>query len=106
MDKTGFANRLKRLRTAAGLTQQQLAEKAGVALRTVASLEQGVNEPVLSTLLALGDALGVNCLAFTQADEGEEAMPQKQGRGRPPKVKAAEAEREPKKPRGRPRKGS
>jgi transcriptional regulator with XRE-family HTH domain len=103
--RVAFAVRLRSLRAAAGLTQQQLAEKAGVALRTVSSLEQGVNESVLSTLLALGDALGVNCLAFTQADEGEEAMPQKQGRGRPRKAKAAEAEREPKKPRGRPRKG-
>src|SRR5262245_58422058 len=104
MDAQQFGGRLKRLRTAAGLTQQQLAENAGAALRTVSSLEQGLYAPVLSTLLALGDALGVDCLAFTKPDDSEGERPEKQGRGRPPKRERATAP--PKRPRGRPRKGA
>jgi transcriptional regulator with XRE-family HTH domain len=85
------------------MTQAQLAEKAGVALRTVSSLEQGLYEPVLSTFLALADALGVDCLAFTKPDESEGGMPEKQSRGRPPRRKE-EQNPQPTRQRGRPRK--
>ena len=103
MNARQFGARLKRLRTEAGMTQAQLAAKAGVALRTVSSLEQGLYEPVLSTFLALAGALGVDCLAFTKADDSEGNTPEKQSRGRPPKPKE-EQEQQPKRPRGRPRK--
>src|SRR5262249_25950604 len=103
MDAEQFGGGLKRLRPAAGLTEKELAERGGVALRTVSSLEQGLYEPVLSTLLALADALGVDCLAFTKEDDAEGEMLEKQGRGRPPKQ--FEPLVLPKKPRGRPRKG-
>jgi transcriptional regulator with XRE-family HTH domain len=74
---TGFGVRLKQLREAAGLTQEQLAARADM-------LEHGVREPVWSTVLASAKALGVNCLAFTdETDAGQAASPK--GRGRPPK---------------------
>lgn len=46
-----LASRLKAVRTAAGLTQADLAERAGVSRKTVNTVENGVFVP--STLLAL-----------------------------------------------------
>jgi transcriptional regulator with XRE-family HTH domain len=92
-----FARRLKELREQAGLTQQQLAEKAGMHKLTVAKLEQGIREPSWATVQALADALGVNTDAFRQEPA---AAPEPQ-RGRP--RKAPPAAMTPKRPRGRPR---
>jgi transcriptional regulator with XRE-family HTH domain len=107
MIESTFGNRLRELREAAGLTQKQLAGKAGVALRTVSSLEQALYEPVWSTALALARALGVEVQAFvvppTYQGGGPAftAAPQKRGRGRPRKDAPSAAEAPPKKPRGR-----
>ena len=46
-----LANRLKAARTAAGLTQAELADLAGVSRKTINTVENGVFTP--STLLAL-----------------------------------------------------
>ncbi|WEK38535.1 MAG: helix-turn-helix domain-containing protein [Candidatus Brevundimonas colombiensis] len=46
-----LGSRLKDVRTAAGLTQQALADKAGVSRKTINTVENGVFIP--STLLAL-----------------------------------------------------
>ncbi|HWW12561.1 MAG TPA: helix-turn-helix transcriptional regulator [Brevundimonas sp.] len=46
-----LASRLKEARQAAGLTQAELAEKAGVSRKTVNTVENGVFTP--STILAL-----------------------------------------------------
>jgi putative transcriptional regulator len=46
-----LGSRLKDIRTAAGLTQQALADKAGVSRKTINTVENGVFIP--STLLAL-----------------------------------------------------
>jgi putative transcriptional regulator len=110
MIESTFANRLKELREAAGLTQKQLAEKAGVGLRTVSSLEQALYEPVWSTVLALARALGVEVQAFVvqQGRQGEAqsftAAPPKRGRGRPRKDAAPAVEAIPDKPPGRSKK--
>jgi putative transcriptional regulator len=47
-----LASRLKEARTAAGLTQAELADRAGVSRKTVNTVENGVFIP--STILALG----------------------------------------------------
>jgi transcriptional regulator with XRE-family HTH domain len=87
---TGFAGRLRVLREAAGLTQQQLAEKAGFYKFTIAKFEQGIQEPTWPTVLALAAALGVDCRAFQAGNDGTEEQPRR-GPGRPPKVKAKAA---------------
>jgi transcriptional regulator with XRE-family HTH domain len=103
MDKyrvPGFAARLRELREAAGLTQAQLAERAGLHKLTVAKLEQGIREPSWATVLVLSDALGLECTAFkTEPTAGNPTG--KRPRGRPRK---ATVEPLPKRPRGRPRK--
>jgi transcriptional regulator with XRE-family HTH domain len=94
-----FAGRLKELREQAGLTQRQLGEQAGVSERAVAQWERGVREPVWSNVIALCQALGVSCEAFTQEPAPREGA----GPGRPPKrAGGVPAEEQPKRPRGRP----
>ena len=51
MSDPRLASRLKEARQAAGLTQAELAEKAGVSRKTVNTVENGVFIP--STILAL-----------------------------------------------------
>jgi transcriptional regulator with XRE-family HTH domain len=54
------ANRLKRLRAGRGLTQEELAARAGLSVSLVMALEQGKRgNPRLDTLLKLAAALGV-----------------------------------------------
>jgi transcriptional regulator with XRE-family HTH domain/tetratricopeptide (TPR) repeat protein len=55
-----FAAVLRRQREAAGLTQAELAARAGIGVRTVSNLERGINtSPYPSTLRLLADALGL-----------------------------------------------
>jgi transcriptional regulator with XRE-family HTH domain len=56
-----FADRLRARREAAGLTQRQLAELAGVPQTTIASLEAGAaRSPRADVLASLADALGLD----------------------------------------------
>ena len=59
-----FADKLKTLREAAGLTQGQLAKRAGLHLGAIFKLEQGVRDPSWATVQALANALGVDCQVF------------------------------------------
>lgn len=101
-----FAARLKALRGAAGLTQEQLADKAGMHKLGIAKLEQGLREPTWATVQALAKALGVTCLDFV-VEEGEvvEYRPPQMGRPRktPTAVQEATSEgkasNEPSKPK-------
>jgi putative transcriptional regulator len=63
VDKS-FGLRLKELRTAAGLTQPELADKAGIAKSSLANLEQGRYAPTWAIVQKLAAALGVDCMAF------------------------------------------
>ena len=50
---------LKRLRTLNALTQAQLAERTGISTAALARIERDENEPRMTTLRKLADALGV-----------------------------------------------
>jgi transcriptional regulator with XRE-family HTH domain len=66
-----FKDRLRRLRAAAGMTQQELATAAGLAVSAVAQMEAGkIGDPKLSTLKSLAKALGVGLLDL--AENGDE----------------------------------
>jgi transcriptional regulator with XRE-family HTH domain len=47
-------------RAALGLSQAELAKKAGISLRQLARYEAGDQQPVLSAAVALADALGIS----------------------------------------------
>lgn len=56
-----FGQRLRRLRRDAGLTQEALAEQAGLSVRTVSDLERGLyRRPHEDTVQLLADALRLN----------------------------------------------
>ena len=50
-----FPEHLLYLRNQKGLTQKDLAKRAGVGLRAYQTYERGQREPTLSTLVALAD---------------------------------------------------
>ena len=52
-------NRVKELRTAAGLRQEDLADRLGVSRQTVISIETGRYNPSLELAWRLSRALGV-----------------------------------------------
>ena len=57
-----FGSNLKAARLCAGLSQQDLAARAGVALAILAQIESGVGDPDLQVIGALAKAVG--CAAF------------------------------------------
>ena len=50
---------IRRLRKAKGLTQEQLAHEAGIAVRYIAGVERGEENPSLKYLVKISHALGV-----------------------------------------------
>jgi predicted ATPase/DNA-binding XRE family transcriptional regulator len=66
-----FADTLRQVRVAAGLTQQQLAGRSGVSERSISDLERGVNErPRRDSARMLADGLGLDAAerqAFLEA---------------------------------------
>ena len=55
-------------RKAAGLTQPQLAVYAGLSPTTVCHIERGEAEPTITTLRALGKALGCSWIELAKGD--------------------------------------
>ncbi len=79
-----FKDTLRRLREAAGLTQQQLAVAAGVTTSAVTQMEAGkIQNPRLDTVKALARALGVGLMDLV-GDDVDEASPaqKKKGKGK------------------------
>lgn len=58
MTMSGGGSLLREARARAGLTQQQLASRAGVTQSVISAYEAGHRHPALSTLSALVDAAG------------------------------------------------
>jgi transcriptional regulator with XRE-family HTH domain len=54
-----FAELIQKLREQAGLSQSQLAKRAGVPVRSIQNWEQGHRRPRPQALLPLAEALGV-----------------------------------------------
>lgn len=58
-DHAALGEAVRRLRTEAGLSQEQLAERAATDLTQVGGVERGVRNPSYTTLLRLASALEV-----------------------------------------------
>jgi transcriptional regulator with XRE-family HTH domain len=103
-----FADKLRELRQAGGMTQAALSDRSGIPLPTIRDYEQGKREPLLSSAWRLARALGVSLDVFPGPEEDGPAAKQKAAarpaprRGRPRKPPPTEAA--PQRPRGRPRK--
>ena len=67
-----FGEQLKEIRTSKGLTQNELSDKSGIALRTVQRMERNEGKPSLYSMNAIGEVLGVNLtLLYAPDDETE-----------------------------------
>ncbi|MCM2276989.1 MAG: helix-turn-helix domain-containing protein [Oligoflexia bacterium] len=60
MNSHEFAERIRRTRTAIGMTQSELARLSGVSVPTVQNIEAGKANPAVSTLEPLFGALGLD----------------------------------------------
>ena len=89
-DPGAFGALLRRRRLAAGLTQEMLAERAGLSARGVQDLERGAHRPLADTVRRLGAALGLteeDKAAFLAAARpvAPRAPPAAAGRDGPPR---------------------
>ena len=71
MEEHSFSERLKLRRTAAGLTQRQLAELSGVKQPLIAAIERGARAPSEAARNALEHALRVRPSALLHARRAE-----------------------------------
>ena len=65
---------IRAARMAAGLTQKQLGDKAGIAEPTIRRYELGKLNPKLSTLQKIANALGVSVYSIGDFTTSTEAM--------------------------------
>jgi transcriptional regulator with XRE-family HTH domain len=61
-----FGARLRELRTAAGLSQRDLASLVGTSSAAISNLEAGNNAPTLGTLVRLAEALGCRVVELVE----------------------------------------
>ena len=85
VDAAQFGALLLQLRESRGLTQAELAAKAGLHQRAISKMEQGINLPTMGTAFKLADALEVDVNDFRKAEDFPTDPPAKRGRGRPRK---------------------
>jgi transcriptional regulator with XRE-family HTH domain len=79
-----FGEMLRKLREAAGLSQEALARKGDFSISNVRNYEQGRGLPSFPVVVKLADALNVSCEVFKEcedvaASEPEKPAPKKKG---------------------------
>jgi transcriptional regulator with XRE-family HTH domain len=66
-----FGAALRRLRLAAGMSQESLALEAGVQRNFISLIETGQNQPTIGTICKLARALGMKASELVAAAESE-----------------------------------
>lgn len=86
LDASTIADRLRELRLVKGWSRKELADHAGMKQAGIRDIEQGINSPRWTSVIALANALGVGVEEFTKpANQVFE-----KGRGRPRKEEQEE----------------
>jgi DNA-binding XRE family transcriptional regulator len=65
---------LRKIREAAGMTQEQLAEKVGVIRQTISNIECGVALPSIPTAKAIAEVLKFNWTDFFEEEKAESGV--------------------------------
>ena len=65
------AQNLKRIRIENGLSQEDLADRAGLYRNYIGMVERQENSPTVDTLEALADALQVDAAEILRADDAD-----------------------------------
>ncbi|KVD94056.1 hypothetical protein WS63_05165 [Burkholderia stagnalis] len=66
-----FGEVLRRHRSARNISQEELAHRAGVDRTFVSRLERGIRQPTLTTLIGIGQALGISAADLVREAEAE-----------------------------------
>jgi transcriptional regulator with XRE-family HTH domain len=66
-----FGRRVRAVRKAAKLTQEQAAEKAGITANFLGYVERGTKQPSLNMIFALAKALSVSVETFFRFERAE-----------------------------------
>jgi transcriptional regulator with XRE-family HTH domain len=82
-----FGDKLREARTAAGLTQAQLAEASGIPLGTIREYEQNKREPMISKAGKLARALKQPMEALLPTEDTEPTTKRSASKGRKRKGK-------------------
>lgn len=67
--------RIKELRTEAGLTQQELADRLGISKQAISAYETGIRRPSFDIADALADFFGVSIGYLSGSTDQREAYP-------------------------------
>lgn len=67
-----FSNVLRSLRTNAGMSQEELGNKLGLAKSTISMYESGTREPSLEILEAIADTFNVDMNTLTDSKKSAE----------------------------------
>ena len=68
--RENYATNLRRLRHASGLSQEELAHRAGINRNYVGLLERAANSPTLDTIERLAEELAVDPVQFFEKPSG------------------------------------
>lgn len=66
-----FGEVLQRYRKRLGVSQEELAFRAGVDRTFVSRIERGIRQPTITTIIGLGSALGVSAAELVREVEAE-----------------------------------
>ena len=91
-ESTSFGAVLRSWRLAAGLTQELLAERSGLGIRSIQGLELGETRPRRETLRRLADALGLTPEQITAFERAGQPVPRSRHTA-PPAASATHASR-------------
>ena len=76
MGKQAFGKKLLEVRKAKGLTQEEVAEKCGITIRTIQRIESGLVEPRVYTIKIISETIGFEF--FESSNTGNEVKSEKQ----------------------------
>lgn len=82
MDKeaNSLGSRLKKIRSERGLSQRELADRAGISANAISLIERNENSPSVATLQSLATALGVKISFFFEEERPGEVLLAPEGR--------------------------
>lgn len=80
MDYKSLGVRVRKQRKSMRLTQDQLAEKAGISLSFLGHIERGTRKASVETLVALANALGMSTDVLLQESLNDEVLESVRGR--------------------------
>jgi len=72
-----FGEKLRKLRQDAELSQESLAQKAGMSVGNLRKYEQGMGLPKFGSVVKIAEALGVSCEEFSACEDVRGDDPEK-----------------------------